>query len=425
MMKRLFLLVLISLGFFSGCSKKESLLTFAVGGAPNEVDYWEKLIGEFEDKNHIKVKLLRQPTDTDMRRQSLVTPLNAKEKDPDLFLMDVAWIAQFAASGWLLPLDPYVKKDSFDTTQLFGSVVHQVDIYKGEIISMPVYIDCGLLYFRKDLLKKYGCSIPETWDDLLQCAEKIQGKERKNNPGFFGFVWQGAQYEGLVCNFIEFIVSNGGSIIDNAGNITVNSKENIKALQFMRDLIHKYQISPPNTFTEMREEEVRTFFENGNALFERNWPYAWKPHNSQGSPVKGKVGITLLPKFDNGRHAASLGGWHIGISWYSDKKDEAWELVKFILSYKTQKKLCLNLSWNPARIDIYDDPEVKEKMPHMEVLKKAFESTVARPNSPYYTQVSELLQRYVNATISGKIEPNEALKEAQRGIEKIVERYHE
>ena len=175
----------------------------------------------------------------------------------------------------------------------------------------------------------------------------------------------------------------------------------------------------------MREEEVRTFFENGNALFERNWPYAWKLHNSQGSPVRGKVGIALLPKFDNGRHAASLGGWHIGISWYSDKKDEAWELLKFILSYEIQKKLCLNLSWNPARIDIYDDPEVKERVLHMEVLKKAFESTVSRPNSPYYTQVSEILQRYVNAAISGKIEPNEALKEAQRGIEKIVERYHE
>jgi len=351
-MRRLFLLVLISFVFSSGCSKKESLLTFAVGGAPNEVDYWEKLVKEFEDKNHIKVKLLRQPTDTDIRRQSLVTPLNAKEKDPDLFLMDVAWIAQFAASGWLLPLDPYVKKDSFDTTQLFGSVVHQVDIYKGEIISMPVYIDCGLLYFRRDLLKKYGYSTPETWDDLLQCAEEIQGKERKNNPNFFGFVWQGAQYEGLVCNFIEFIASNGGNIVSKAGSITVYSKENIQALQLMRDLIHKYQISPPNTFTEMREEEVRTFFENGNALFERNWPYAWKLHRSENSLVKEKVGITLLPRFKGGENAAALGGWHIGISWYSDKKDDAWGLVKFILSYKVQKKLFLNLSWNPARIDI-------------------------------------------------------------------------
>jgi len=424
-MRRLFLLVLISLGFFSGCSKKESLLTFAVGGAPNEVDYWEKLIGEFEDKNHIKVKLLRQPTDTDMRRQSLVTPLNAKEKDPDLFLMDVAWIAQFAASGWLLPLDSCIKKDSFDMARLFGSVVHQVDLYKGEVISLPVYIDCGLLYFRKDLLKKYGCSIPETWNDILKCVERIQDEERKNNPNFFGFVWQGAQYEGLVCNFIEFIASNGGNIMDIAGNITVNSNENIQALQFMRDLIHKYQISPPNTFTEMREEEVRTFFENGNALFERNWPYAWKLHRSENSLVKEKVGITLLPRFKGGENAAALGGWHIGISWYSDKKDEAWELLKFILSYEIQKKLCLNLSWNPARIDIYDTPDVKEKMPHMKALKKAFEYTVARPNFPYYPQVSEILQRYVNAAISGKIEPNEALKEAQRGIEKIVERYHE
>ncbi|OYD17183.1 transcriptional antiterminator [candidate division WOR-3 bacterium JGI_Cruoil_03_44_89] len=424
-MRRLFLSVVISFGIFSGCTKKEPLLTFAVGGAPNEVDYWEELIREFENRTHISVKLLRQPTDTDLRRQSLVTPLNAKEKDPDLFLMDVAWVAQFAASGWLFSLDSRIKKTSFDITQLFSSVVNQVDVYKGEVISLPVYIDCGLLYFRKDLLIKYGCPVPEIWSDFLECAKEIQGEERKNNPNFYGFVWQGAQYEGLVCNFIEFIASNGGDITDKSGSITVNSEENIQALQFMRDLIHKYKISPPNTFTEMREEEVRTFFESGNALFERNWPYAWKLHDSQGSPVRGKVGITLLPKFDNGRHAASLGGWHIGISRYSDKKDEAWELVKFILSYKTQKKLCLNLAWNPARVDVYDDTEVKERMPHMNVLKKAFENAVARPNFPYYTQISEVLQRYVNTAISGKINSGEALEQAQQEIFKNVKRYHE
>jgi multiple sugar transport system substrate-binding protein len=424
-MRRLILILTLSIGLFFGCAKKESLLTFAVGGAPNEVDYWEELIKDFEEKIGIKVKILRQPTDTDMRRQSLVTPLKARKRDPDIFLMDVAWIAQFAASGWLLPLDSHIESDSFDMTRLFVSVVHQVDMYKGEVISLPVYIDCGLLYYRDDLLKKYGCLVPETWNDILECAKEIQGKERKNNPHFFGFVWQGAQYEGLVCNFIEFIASNRGSIIDNAGNITVNSKENIEALQFMRDLIHKYKISPPNTFTEMREEEVRTFFENGSALFERNWPYAWKLHNRQGSKVRGKVGVTLLPKFDNGRHAASLGGWHIGISRNSDKKDEAWELLKFILSYETQKKLCLNLSWNPARVDIYGAPDVREKMPHMNVLKKAFENAVARPNFPYYTQISEVLQRYVNAAISGKLEPEEAVKLSHAEVEEIVKRYHE
>lgn len=416
----------ICLVLIIGCTKKETELVFAVGGAPNEVDYWERLIREFESKTNYKVKLLRQPTDTAQRRQTLVISLKAKKSDPDVFLMDVAWVAQFAASGWLLPLDNMVKRDNFDMSVLFTPVVQQVDIYHGRnTIALPVYIDCGLLYYRKDLLDQYGEPVPETWEQALASAEKIQNEERKHNPQFYGFVWQGAQYEGLVCNFVEFVSAFGGRIVDENGTITLNRPENIKAVQFMRDLIHKYKISPPNTFTEMKEEEGRMFFENGNALFERNWPYAWKLHESEQSPVKGKVGVTVLPKTQSGRHSAALGGWHIGISQYSDNREQAWELVKFIISYEVQKKLALNLGWNPGRKDIYDDPEVREKIPHIGVLKKAFQYAVARPAVPVYTQLSEIIQKYVNSAIADKISPSTALQEAQKQIEITLKAYNE
>jgi multiple sugar transport system substrate-binding protein len=424
-MRRAVLFLAMVLVTASGCQKKAHELVFAVGGAPSEVDYWEKLVGEFESQSGIAVKMLRQPTDTDQRRQSLVIPLKAKKSDPDVFLMDVAWVGQFAASGWLLPLKPYVERDQFDTSALFRPVVEQVDIYGGELQALPVYVDCGLLYFRKDLLEKYGCSVPETWDELLQCSEKIQSKERESNPQFYGFVWQGAQYEGLVCCFLEFITSNGGKILSENGNAVLTSEQNVRALQFMMDLIHKQKISPPNTFTEMKEEEVRMFFQNGNAAFERNWPYAWKLHESDDSPVKGKVGIAVLPEFEGGRHAATLGGWHIGISKFSDSEDEAWRLVQFILSYETQKNLILNLGWNPGRKDVYDDREVGEKMPQMEIVKRALEYAVARPILPSYTQVSEALQRSVNAALSGRMEAAAALAQAEKEVKNILRTYRE
>jgi len=251
----------------------------------------------------------------------------------------------------------------------------------------------------------------------------VQAEERKGNERFYGFVWQGAQYEGLICNYIEFIASNRGGVVSESGEIELGKAENVAALQFMTDLIHKYRISPPNTYTEMKEEEVRRFFESGNALFQRNWPYAWKLHEREGSPIRGKVGVTVLPRFQGGRHAATLGGWHIGISKYSDMKEQAWQLVSFILSYDTQKKLMTNLGWNPGRKDIYDDPEVAEKLPHLQTLRTAFGYAVARPTLPYYTQVSEILQRYVNAAIGGKMGAKEALEKAEKEIGKIVEAY--
>lgn len=424
-MYKTILSIIIAAIVISSCADKEPALTFAVGGAPNEVEYWEKLIKYFEDSTGIQVTLMRQPTDTDQRRQGLVIPLKAKKNDPDVFLMDVIWVGQFASSDWLLPMNAYIEADVIDLNGFFSNIISQVDMYNENLVALPVYNDCGLLYYRKDLLEKYRAPIPTTWHELRKTAVKIQSEERGASPHMYGFVWQGAQYEGLICTFLEFAASNRGGITDAAGNIIVNKRKNIEALQFMKELIHEYAISPPNTFTEMKEEEVRLSFENGHALFERNWPYAWGLHKRDESLIHDKVGVAILPRFAEGTHAATLGGWHIGISKYTDTPDKAWKLVKFIVSYDIQKKLALDLGWNPGRSDLYNDTQIKKHMTHIKVLQEAFENAVARPNLPYYTQISEVLQRYVNAALSGSITPAEALEQAQKEIEEVAQTYHE
>ena len=409
--------------FFCGCSEKNEKLVFAVGGAPSEVDYWETLVREFQNNTGIKVDLIRQPTDSDQRRQNLVIPLKAGESDPDVFLMDVAWVGQFLASGWLASLNGFMKNDAFETDPFFQPVIQQVDTStNGNLIALPVYLDCGLLYYRKDLLEKYGLSVPQTWSQLVESSLAVQKEMRKDNPDFYGYVWQGAQYEGLICNFLEFISSAGGGLEKN-GALSIHTPENINGLEFMHDLIHEHEISPPNTFTEMKEEEVRSYFQTGNALYERNWPYAWSLHQQDDSPVKGKTGVAVLPRFKDGRRAATLGGWHIGISNFSDQKQNAWRLLKFVVSYETQKKVALRLGWNPGRKDIYDDEEIRSQMPHIKVLKKALEHSVARPTLPYYTRISSILQKRVNSVLAGDMNAETALRKAGEEIGKLADRY--
>jgi len=406
------------------CSPPSSKVTFMIGGAPAELDYWEELAAEFTDSTGIEVSVLRQPTDTDQRRQGLVVPLRAGEKDPDAFLMDIVWIGQFAASGWLEPLDAFIARDKLDLSPFFSRVIDLADRYQGNLIALPVYVDAGLLYYRSDLLDRYGYDHPpETWNELVEMAIRIQTEERKHDPQFWGFVWQGAQYEGLICNFLEFAVSNGGGIIDKEGKLIIDSDSNVEALTFMRDLIARYQISPPNTYTEMKEEQVRTFFESGNALFERNWPYAWGLHQAEDSRVRNRVGIALLPKFEGGEHAATLGGWHIALSRNSDVKEEAWEFVKYVVSKKVQEGFAVNLGWNPSRRDVYDEPEVAEAAPHLVKLREVFDSATARPNLPYYSLLSKTLQQKINAVLSGIESPQEALTQAQHQAEQIESRY--
>ena len=408
------------------CSREEGGITLMIGGAPAELDYWEVLLADFARDTGIRVELMRQPTDTDQRRQSLIVPLKAGESDPDVFLMDIVWIGQFAASGWLEGLDPVIADDGFDTSPFFERVIDFADTYEGRLVALPVYVDAGLLYYREDLLIEYGfTSPPTTWADLVRMAVQIQEAQRMSNPDFWGFLWQGAQYEGLVCTFLEFATAAGGGLIDHSGALTLDRPENVSALSFMIDLISTFEVSPPNTYTEMKEEEVRSTFQNGNALFERNWPYAWGLHQEEGSAVKGLVGISLLPAFSGGQHAATLGGWHVGISRSSDDKEAAWELVKYIVSRQAQLGFALNLGWNPARQDIYDAPEIVENLPHLVRLREIFDVAAARPNVPYYSLLSGELQQQVNAALSGATPPAEALKRAQQEGLDIVERYRQ
>ncbi len=415
-MKWVLLLLLVTA--LLGCNNENpNKVVFFVGGAPNELEAWESLIKDFERDSSISVELLKQPSNTDQQRQSLIVSLDAKLKNPDVFLMDVAWVGLFAHSGWLEPLR------NIDLSPYFEKVVQQVDTYKGNLIALPIYMDGGLLYFDRDLLEKYhGGLPPETWSDLLNDSLEVQSQIRPGHPAFYGFVWQGAEYEGLICNFLEFAGTQGGFIFK-GDRVLLDTAENRWAVQFMHDLIWKYKVSPPNTYTEMREEQTRLYFQAGHALFERNWPYAWNLHQGEGSEVKDKTGIAPLPAPPSGESVSTLGGWHIAISKYSDVKEQALAFVKYVTSYKGQKKMVLLLGWNPGRQDLYHDREVLKKMPFLMELKDIFLHARARPVVPYYPQISDIAQRWINAALAGRYTPEEALQQAEKEIAALLSRY--
>ncbi|MFC1617040.1 ABC transporter substrate-binding protein [Candidatus Margulisiibacteriota bacterium] len=412
----IFLIIIYSLFLFSCTAPDPNTITFMVGGAPNEITFWESICTDFTNQTGIKINLIRQPTDSNERRQGLVIPLKARKNDPDIFLMDIAWLAQFAASNWLVDLNDH----AIDTKPYFPKIIKFADTYKNQLIALPVYLDSGLLYYRKDLLK----NPPKTWAELIEKGAVLQKKMQKNNPRFTAFVWQGAQYEGLICNFLEFCGSDGGILVKNKA-IKINTPQNLKALKLMANLIHKHKLSPLSTFTEMKEEEVRLKFQAGEALFERNWPYAWALHNSSSSKVKNKVGLASIPSFSGSSGSPTLGGWHIGISRYSDAKTNSIKFLKYITSKQVQKQFALKLGWNPSRQDIYDDPEIIANLPHFRALKKSFSQARPRPNLPYYNLISQILQKHINSALSLRTTPGSALKNAEIEANKIAKRYED
>jgi multiple sugar transport system substrate-binding protein len=296
-----------------------------------------------------------------------------------------------------MPLDGYVSPDGKGSF-LQGSIL--ANTYEGKLHGIPLFIDSGMLYYRKDLLDKYGYEPPVTWQEMVDTAEDIVAKEAKEGSQIYGFSGQFKQYEGLVCDMMEYILSNGGAIIDTGtGKSAVHEGPAVEAVRFVRDnIIGK---AAPRGVLTYQEPESLDLFVQGKAAFHRNWPYAWQvSNNPERSAVAGKVGIAKLPHFPGGESYATLGGWQLGISSYSENKEAAWKFVEFISSPRMQKFIAVKAGLAPTRKALYEDEEIINAYPQFAQMQEVFFTAYPRPRTPLYPAASNILQRYFSKAIS-------------------------
>jgi multiple sugar transport system substrate-binding protein len=407
------------LSFLPGCSQQSSgppegpvRLVLKLGKIFGNPEPLRRLLDQFAKENPgVRVQGEMLPSSSDEQHQFYATNLEAGSSDFDVFSLDVIWVPEFARAGWLRGVGHLLP--AAERRDFFPGPVEAVQ-YQDRWYAVPWYIDAGLLYYRKDLLEKYGFHPPRTWPELVQTARAVLAGEK----GIYGFLWQGKQYEGLVCNALEYFRSRGGKILEK-GRVVVGSPENREALRFMRDLIVKYRVSPP-LVTSAVEETARNIFGNGGALFMRNWPYAWALLQKEGSPVKGKTGIAPLPFFPGGRSAPTLGGWQLGINQHSRHPREAEKLLVFLASSASQKFLALSVGYQPTRKSLYQDSDLAEAQPLLPRLYGIFMEASPRPVTPYYMMITQVLQPEFSAALSGIKSPEEALRSARKQVEHIL-----
>ncbi len=363
----------------------------------------------------IRVKDETLPSSSDEQHQFYVINLEAGSSDFDVFAIDVIWVAEFAKAGWLRDLSKLLPAQ--DRTEFFHGPIEAVTL-DDRVYAIPWFIDAGVLYYRKDLLAKYGgVPPPRTWGKLVRIAADIP----KHEPGMYGFVWQGKQYEGLVCNVLEYLWSNGGAVFED-GKVVIDSPENREALKVMVDLVRTYRVTP-DLVTTLTEEPSREIFGRGKAIFMRNWPYAWRLLEQDGSPVKGKVGMTVLPHFRGHPSAATLGGWQLAVNKNSKHPEAAEQFVAFMTSAKAQKHLGLTVGFQPTRKALYEDAELLAAQPALAELHEIFQSARPRPVSPYYVLLSQAMQSEFSAALAGVKTPEEALSALQSQMEQILKRH--
>jgi multiple sugar transport system substrate-binding protein len=358
----------------------------------------------------VRVAIRATPDAADQRHQLYVQWLNARVGEPDVLQLDVVWTSEFAAAGWIRALDEFRPASA----EFFAAAV-AANRWQGRLYALPWFIDVGMLYWRTDQMPAPPGSLAE----LTRVSKALMADGRVR----FGLVWQGARYEGLITTFVEHLAAFGGAILDEQGRVVVDSEAAVRALTYMRDSIHLDGIVPSAALT-WQEEHTRFAFQNGQAAFMRNWPYAYALLGDRDeSQVASRFAVAPMPGDPGGTPAGALGGSTLAVNAYSDQPEDAYRLIEFLLQPPQMiERARIAGQFPPARA-LYDTAALADVLtvPAAEA-RRIIETAVARPVTPVYSQLSSILQVSVHRALTRQQDPDAALAEAAAAMRDLLAR---
>lgn len=402
------------------CPEGEAEVVMATGAVGSEFEIGQEQAARYMELcPNITVTLLQTPDLTTDRLGLFQQFWQAQSPDVDIYQTDVIWAGIIAPH--VLDLNEYLPEGYLD--DFFPAMVEGQNI-GGKQVAIPFFTDAAGLYYRTDLLEKYGVEVPTTWDELTVAAQIIQDGERaEGNNDFVGYVWQGNAYEGLTCDAHEWLVSEtGDTFITPDGEVNVNNEAFIAALERAASWVGG--ISPEGV-TTYGEEDARNVWQAGNAAFMRNWPYAYGLGNDADSVIAGKFDYAPLPSGANGAPAACLGGWQIAVSAYTDTPEAAVAVAAFIASYDEQKARAISsFGANPTIPALYEDPEVLDANPLFGAMGPILASAYPRPSgftAARYNDASTLFFTAVHGVLTGEIDAQTAVEDLELDLQDLVE----
>lgn len=357
----------------------------------------EDVLDGFTHETGIRVALIPTWGTSSQQHDQARRLLERRSATPDIFLLDIVWIGGLASH--LLDLAPFLdEEDGGHLPELFAG-----DRDGARVVALPFYASVGMLHYRQDLLERYGyAGPPATWDELEAMAARIQEGERaRGRAEFWGYVFQGAAYEGLTCNALEWQASHGGGLVlDASGQPSVVAPGARRSLERARRWIGS--ISPPGVLY-YREDDSAAAFQAGRAAFLRHWnvPVA--------GPPASRVEVGPLPAGPSGR-AQVLGGFHLAVSRYSAHPREAARLVRLLAGRDVQKQRAILRGFLPTRTALLADPDVLAAMPQASALAPG--RGILRPSAAAGTRYAEVSREYhaaIHAALSGTLAPERAL----------------
>lgn len=375
-------------------------------GGQQRPDVMRQIVDGYMKANpNVKVEVEVGGATSEQQQQYLNTVLASKDSALDLILIDVIRPAQWAAAQWAEPLDSYLGAEKDAIMARYLPAYRAANIINGKVIALPYFADAQFLYYRKDLLEKHGLQPPKTWDELKAAAQKIMAAE--GNANLRGFETAGAPIEGTVCTYLVPMWGAGEDLLKD-GKLNLAGEAAKKPFQLWADL-KAANVTPPN-LAEIPTDRIRQNMQAGNLIFGMTWGYVWnRLENDADSTVKGKIGVVPLPGFTADKAATCIGGWQIAVSSFSKNKAEAAKLARYLSSPEVAKQQAILASHLPVFAGVYADAEVVKVNPWFAQALPVVQSARARPVTPRYTEVSEIMRTNMNAFLAGTKSADQAL----------------
>jgi len=415
-MKRLFWLLMAVLVASFALAQQTRLRVFV--GGQQRPDVMRKIFDLYQSRNpEVRVDVEVGGATSDQQQQYLTTVLASRDPSIDVILIDVIRPAQYLASRWADTIDKYLPAASRQALlRQYLPAYSQANVINGQLVALPGFADAMFLYYRTDLLEKYGFKPPTTWDEAIQQAQTIL--QRENNPTLNGIGYIGAPVEGTVCTFLLPIWAAGGDVTNAQGQFSLTVEQAQRALQFWVGLMDQ-RVSPPN-MAEKPQDTIRQEMQAGRWIFGTLFAYAWNRfQNDADSQVKGKIGVVPLPAFAGGRQASCLGGWQWVVSDFSRNKAQAHRLVRFLSSPEVSRMLAIEASNLPVFPALYRDPDILRVNPWFGQALPVVQAARARPQHPRYAEISEVIRVTTNQVLARQKTPEQGAREIVTRLQAI------
>jgi len=409
-------------GLVMGCNPVAAGRSMAHASSPVKLTFWfgpdttgatRQIVDNFNrlEAGKIKVDYQVQAASANTYFVNLRNALQAHSTTPDVIGGDVIWPAQLVSSNLILPLDKYFPR-SAQAKYLPGAILDLQ--YKGHIYGVPWFTNFGVIYYRKDLLAKYHMAPPTTWEQMQQEALTLVHKGAVHE----GFVFQGDQYEGIVCNALEYINGAGGYIYGPQAASTTTQAA--KGLDTLRAMLSRH-VAPP-AVTTYQEAATNNDFVDGLAAFARNWPYMWA--NVQTSKkVAGKVGVLPMLHEPGQTGYSDLGGEVLNISKYSRHPNEAYQFIKYVAGVQGETTIATTGGEPPALSAIYDNPQARKINPWYVTVRPQLH-ILPRPTSPVYNDISLRMQKDFHGVLAGSMSSQQAVQDVESYVKVVEARFH-